>query len=268
MRVLTLLCFVFWSAMAVASPQPTARDVSYGPDPAHMLDVYLPETLARAAPVMVMVHGGAWAKGDKANAAVVGNKAEYYLARGYIFVSVNYRLIPKAYPADQARDVAQALRFVQSQLGAWRGREMVVMGHSAGAHLVALVSADPARYDLAPWQCTILLDSAALDVEAQMSNDPERFLIAAFGTDAASWPAVSPQAQVTGTAAPYLIVCSSKRKSPCDQAESFAQAVIVKGGSAQVAPVALRHRAINVSLGLGHDYTKRVDQFLQSLGLP
>lgn len=268
MRVISLIFALCAAGLAQAAPVPNASDVAYGPDAAQVLDVYLPEAGSARAPVMVMVHGGAWAKGDKASAPALGHKAAYYLDRGYIFVSINYRLIPKAYPVDQAQDVAQALRFVQSKMRAWRGQRMVVMGHSAGAHLVALVSADPARYGVRPWAATILLDSAALDVEAQMADAPSQFMISAFGTDPNVWRDTSPLAQLSDPAAPYLIVCSALRKAPCAQAKEFAAAVTALGGRAQVAPVALRHRAINVTLGLGYDYTQMVDQFLQSQGFP
>ena len=67
------------------------RDVSYGSDPAQKLDVYLPRD-GKQAPILVMVHGGAWMLGDKGNTGVVANKVRHWLPQGYIVVSLNYRM--------------------------------------------------------------------------------------------------------------------------------------------------------------------------------
>ena len=67
------------------------RDVAYGNDPAQRLDVYVPENPARA-PILLMVHGGAWMLGDKANTGVVASKVAYWLPKGYIVASMNYRM--------------------------------------------------------------------------------------------------------------------------------------------------------------------------------
>ena len=73
------------------------RDLAYGSDPAQRLDVYRPGN-AQNAPVIFMVHGGGWARGDKEAAGVVNNKVEHWLPKGYIVVSVGYRLVPQVTP--------------------------------------------------------------------------------------------------------------------------------------------------------------------------
>ncbi len=65
-------------------------------------------------------------------------------------------------------DVARALAAVQARAGEWGGdaSRVVLMGHSAGAHLVALLSADPTRAaaeGAGPWRSAVVLDSAAID---------------------------------------------------------------------------------------------------------
>jgi arylformamidase len=67
------------------------RDVAYGTDPQQRIDVYLPARAGRA-PVVVMVHGGAWMFGDKGGRGVAATKAARWLPRGAIVVSVNYRM--------------------------------------------------------------------------------------------------------------------------------------------------------------------------------
>jgi acetyl esterase/lipase len=248
------------------------RNVAYGPSPAQRMDVYRPAA-ARGAPVLFMVHGGAWIVGDKANANVIANKIPHWLPRGYIFVSVNYRMLPEADPLEQAEDVARALAAAQAKARAWGGdaARFVLMGHSAGAHLVALIAADPAiaaRHGARPWLGTIALDSAAFDVAAIMRAPHLPLYDRAFGQDPQFWRKASPIHRLAAAPAPMLLVCSSRRATPCAQAEAFADKVGAKGGRATVLPVAMTHAEINRNLGLPGRYTEAVDAFLKSLGLP
>lgn len=75
------------------------RDVSYGSDPRQRFDVYLPAQ-PRNAPIILVVHGGGWANGNKDNPGVVENKAAHWLPQGYVLVSTNYRMRPDAAPLD------------------------------------------------------------------------------------------------------------------------------------------------------------------------
>ncbi|MBZ5664150.1 MAG: alpha/beta hydrolase [Acidobacteriia bacterium] len=123
------------------------RNVAYGPGAAYKMDIYLPAH-PKGTAILFMVHGGAWTVGDKTMARVVANKAAHWLPEGFIFVSTDYRLLPAADPLEQANDVAKALAFAQSQAKSWGGdpSRFVLMGHSAGAHLVTLLAADPHNF--------------------------------------------------------------------------------------------------------------------------
>src|SRR4029453_4993064 len=122
------------------------RDLAYGDDPAQALDLYSLPGNGGARPIIVMGHGGAWAFGDKDYRGVVQSKLAHWLPRGYLFVSVNYRMLPAQPVAGQAEDVAGAVAYGQRHAPPWGGdpARLTLMGHSAGAHLVALLSADPA----------------------------------------------------------------------------------------------------------------------------
>ena len=261
----------------VATPAPSLpagvtvqRNVSYGSRTEQRMDVYRPQK-ANKAPIIVMVHGGAWTRGSKVARSVVENKVNHWLPKGYIFVSVDTRLAPNADPLKQASDVAAALARVQDKAPSWGGdpSKVVLMGHSAGAHLVALLSADRSIAEKAgarPWLGTVALDSAAYDVPAIMKlpHHPKLY-DEAFGKDPAFWAKASPVQQAKGSLPPMLLVCSSLRRRSCQEAENFAAKA---GGKAKVLPVALRHGPINVQLGLpGGDYTKSVDAFFGSIGL-
>ena len=243
------------------------RNIAYGPAQSQRLDVYLSAHRAEA-PIIVMVHGGGWVAGDKRNAQVWRQKSAHWTGLGAIFVSVNYRLVPEVTPLDQVADVARAVAMVRAQAAVWGGNpdRIVLMGHSAGAHLVALLAADPARAGLAPWLGTVALDSAAYDVEGLMRDRPSRLYTQAFRTDPALWRAASPLARLQDGVGPLLLVCSQVRRAACPAADRFARAVNARAGTARVLPQPLNHRALNAGLGAPGAYTQAVDAFLEQIG--
>ena len=96
---LVLLCALAMPADAAVPPGVTVlHDVAYGPAKLQTMDVYLPPK-PKAAPAILMVHGGAWAFGDKTNAQVYENKVARWVPRGFIFVSINYPMVPDSDPA-------------------------------------------------------------------------------------------------------------------------------------------------------------------------
>lgn len=248
------------------------RDLEYGSDPLQRLDAYLP-AVAPSGSVLVVVHGGAWALGDKAHRGVVGAKVAHWLAAGVVVVSINYRLLPRAGVLEQAGDVARAIAFVQGRARLWRAdpARLVVLGHSTGAHLAALLAADPslaAAEQATPWLATILLDSATLDVVEFMRAAHRPLHDRAFGADEAGWKALSPLHRLGARPAPFLIVHSSHRSDAGTAARRFAAAVGAVGGRAEIQEAALSHAEINARLGLRNAYTERVDAFLRSVGVP
>lgn len=246
------------------------RDVAYGPDPAQRFDVYVPAKPATGAaplPVIFFVHGGAWANGDKTNSRVLEPKVGHWADQGYIVVSANYRLLPTPV-AQQADDVAAAIAIAQSRAASWGGdpKRFILMGHSAGAHLVALISAGAHTATTPqPWRGAVLLDSAALDVPALMNERHLRLYDRAFGADPQQWAAVSPIAQLAHGTPPMLAVCSSRRRDSCGRADRFAAKATDLGDEVHVLREDLTHMQINATLGAASDYTAQVDAFLQSV---
>ena len=247
------------------------RDVAYGPDSAQRLDVYLPAQ-AQAAPVVFMVHGGAWMVGDKAAAKVVDNKVAHWLPQGVALVSINYRMSRSPRVLDQVDDVARALALVQARASGWGldTRRVLVMGHSAGAHLVALMTSDPAlatAHGTQPWLGTVALDSAALDVPQIMQKRHYGFYDRVFGADPVFWASVSPLQRLQATpVVPMLLVCSSRRSDSCPPAHAFAARAQGLGGTVTVLPVNLSHADVNGTLGLDGPYTRAVDDFARKSG--
>ncbi|MBT9487244.1 MAG: alpha/beta hydrolase [Rubrivivax sp.] len=247
-------------------------DLAYGPDPAQCLDVYRPGRVDKA-PLLFFVHGGGWARGDKAAAAVVGQKVAHWTARGYVVVSVNYRLLPQAQPLEQVEDVARALAWVQRAAPGWGAdpAACLLMGHSAGAHLLTLLAADPAigaGAGARPGRGVVALDTAAFDLVALMEGPHLPLHDQAWGDDPAVWRAGSPIHRLQGRPdAPMLLVCSALRPRVYRQAQQFAARARSFGGAVQVIAVDLSHRELNADLGEDGPYTAAVDDFVQGLGL-
>ncbi len=256
-----------------SSGEPTTyQDVAYGPHPQNKLDVYLPDR-RKDAPIFFMVHGGAWFLGDKAMPAVVENKRRHWVRKGYALVSVNYRMDEPVDPIVQAEDVALALAFVQGRAKEWGAdpNRVVVIGHSAGAHLVSLLAADPTlrkKKGAAPWRGTVALDSAAFDVQRIMQRRHFRFYDRVFGASPDYWRAASPYHRLTGLEAAFLAVCSSERRESCAQARDFMQKAQRLGGSVRVIEVAKSHKELNEELGRPGEYTSEVEAFLRTIDLP
>jgi acetyl esterase/lipase len=95
------------------------------------LDVYTP-TEGKDHPVVVWIHGGGWQAGDKTE---VQTKPQVFVDRGMVFVSINYRLLPKATIKQMAGDLAKAIRWTHDHAKEYGGdpNTIFVMGHSAGA---------------------------------------------------------------------------------------------------------------------------------------
>lgn len=271
--------WIAWGLVGIAhaasgeARQPETRvvhDVAYGSDPRQRFDVYLPPS-PHDAPVIFMVHGGAWAIGDKTNPGVVEDKAAYWLPKGYVLISVNYRMVPEAGPLEQANDVARALAAAQRLATSWGAdpHRFVLMGHSAGAHLVALLGADPALLSAAGAarpRGVVSLDSAAMDV-VQIMEFPRhpRLYDRAFGENPRDWAAASPYHRLRSGALPMLAVCSSRRFDACPQARRLAQKAATLGTRVDVLPQDLSHAEVNRTLGQPSDYTARVSAFIDGL---
>lgn len=245
------------------------RNIAYGGSRDQRLDVYAPAN-AQKAPVIFMVHGGGWTRGSKSAPGVVDAKVAHWLPRGYIFISVDTRLLPSANPLDQAGDVASALAYAQKHATSWGGdpSHFVLMGHSAGAHLVTLLTADPniaGSRGAGPWRATIALDSAAYDVSAIMKKRHLALYDRAFGADPTFWERASPTLRLKTKPVSTLLVCSRRREDSCPAAKEFASRAQTLGSRSEVFPIDLSHAEINGELGDDERYTAVVDAFLRSV---
>ena len=230
-------------------PSVTCRDQSTGPetfayaeragvDPnLTSLDVYLPAG-CDPVPALVWVHGGGWRRGDKALASVDG-KARLADQLGVALVAVNYRLSADGADVvwpDHGDDVAASLAWLRSNgpgIGIDPDR-LALIGHSAGAHLVAVAGTDPTLLtrngaDPTAVRCVIALDSASYTLAADNPLHAH-----AFGTDPEVLAGASPLTLVERNGPPgadFLVVAQGGRLRLASQ-RAFVDAITAAGGSA------------------------------------
>jgi acetyl esterase/lipase len=118
------------------------RDIPYGPAPRQAMDVYRAADATKGLPVVVFFYGGSWQTGRRQDYLFVAAS----LARfGMIAVIPDYRLFPQVVWPAYVKDAAYAVAAVRRQVRDWGGDpdRVFVAGHSAGAHLAALLALDP-----------------------------------------------------------------------------------------------------------------------------
>jgi len=128
------------NVLALVGRYRVTTDIAYAPGPRHGLDVYAPSS-ANAAPVVVFFYGGNWQEGDKAIYRFVGAALA---ARGIVTVIPDYRVYPEVRFPGFLDDGAQAVRWAHDHAASFGGdpSRMVLMGHSAGGHIAAMLTYD------------------------------------------------------------------------------------------------------------------------------
>ncbi|OPZ20841.1 MAG: Carboxylesterase NlhH [candidate division BRC1 bacterium ADurb.BinA364] len=237
------------------------------------LDIYAPPG-ARGLPVLAYVHGGSWSGGDKRSA---GSKAGFFTRAGFVFASLNYRLLPEGRHPNNALDVARAAAWLHDHAAEYGGdpERLFLMGHSAGAHLAALVATNErflrdAGKDLSILKGVIALDTNAYDIATLVENQRRGNLFReVFGADPATLRDASPTAQAApGKGIPPFLIFHTYSPTRGPQAQAFAEALRRAGTSAEVFPATEEnHGEINMTFGTpGDPQTEKTMRFMQSHG--
>jgi acetyl esterase/lipase len=272
-------------ALALATPglsQDVSRNIPYA-DPAHerqILDVYAPAG-AKDLPVVFWIHGGGWQTGDKTS---VQEKPRAFTERGFVFVSTNYRLLPAVDMETIIRDIARSLRWVHEHIAKHGGdpRRVLVMGHSAGAQLAALICTDD-RYlkaENVPFSIVkgcVPVDGDTYDVPAIIETAETRRRVHGqpqakfghrekFGNDPEkhrNFSAVTHVAKGKGIA-PFLILHVSDH--PDTSAQAFRLGSVLKEAGVPVKVFGAKetnHNRLNANLGTeGDPSTKELYDFV------
>jgi acetyl esterase/lipase len=261
-----------------------AQNIAYVDAPADVhrqsLDIYGPsEPAATGRPVLVFIHGGGWSMGDKAGS--LAQKVPWLAKQGWMTVSINYRLSPAVQHPAHIDDVAAAVAWVHDHISAYGGDpdRIVVMGHSAGAHLAALVAADPRRLaahgkPLSTIKAAILLDGAAYDLPSLLGS---KWLPASarkmheqwVGVDPVKWMDASPAHTIeVGSELPEFLILHTARPGGKRQSELLGKRLRAAGGKAVVVECKDdSHSSINRDIGRkGHLATAGVAGVLGRIG--
>jgi arylformamidase len=264
--------------------QEVKRDIPYAEkaDQRQVVDVYSPKN-ATNLPVVFWIHGGGWQTGDKTDVQV---KPQAFMDAGFVFVSTNYRLLPSVDMSTLIRDVARSIRWVHDHIAEHGGdpNRLLIMGHSAGAQLAALICTDD-RYlkaeglSLAITKGCVPVDGDTYDVPAIIETAETRWRVhrlppakfghrEKFGNDPAKhrdFSAVTHVAKDKGIP-PFLILHVAGHPDTTAQAQRLGNVLRDANVSATVfAARETTHSKINADLGKPDDpATKAMFEFVQN----
>lgn len=249
------------------------RDLSYrtvaGVDPAQLtLDVYPVATSGKCAPVVMWVHGGGFRRGDKTGA--IDDKVRLFNAEGWIVVSINYRLTTPTSPQPSYPgpfdDAATAVRWVRDNIAGYGGDpdRLAVLGHSAGASIVASLATDDrllsaASVALSDVSCAGPLDTEQFDLMAmqRLADGEDGSLTPVYGSDPAVLADISPINNIAaGKGIPPMIVASRGSAGRQSIVADFVTTLEAAGVEVVVIDAQnLDHEAVNRSIGAANDQT-------------
>ena len=282
MKCLPLLLVLAAACTSEANAQRVTRDIRYATThERQLLDVYAPDG-AKNLPVVFWIHGGGWQAGDKSLVAI---KPKAFTEAGFVFVSIQHRLLPNVEMGDITRDVAKALGWVHKNIATHGGdpNRLLVMGHSSGGQLAALMCTDD-RYaksegfPLTAIKGCVPVDADTFDIPAIIEVAETRARVhhlplptyghrQKFGNDPAKhrdFSAVTHVASNKGIP-PFLILHIAGHPDTTAQARRFAAVLEAAGISVKiVAGRETTHASINDKLGEPDDpVTKELFAFVK-----
>lgn len=239
-----------------------------------MLDVYAP-TKGKNLPVVVWVHGGGWRRGDRTD---MQKKPQAFVDRGFVFVSISYRFVPSVTVNDISGDVAKAIRWTHDHAKNFGGdpNTIIVMGHSAGAQLAALVCTDD-RYlkaeklPLSIIKACVPVDGDTYDVPLQIKTVEEKRAKSyrmTFGDEASQKNLSSVTHVAKGKhIPPFLILHVAEHPETKMQSQRLVKVLQGAGIAAKAYPAeGKNHTTINNDLGLADDRaTQEMFSFLSAV---
>ncbi|KAI9032828.1 Alpha/Beta hydrolase protein [Phycomyces nitens] len=163
-------------------------------DPLGEIDVYNPNDVNPAMPLMVFVHGGAWVSEDKSDHVDLGLA---WTKLGMVVAIPNYKLSPREYTRESivhpahCNDIAKAIKYLAETVA--KDRPIYISGHSAGAHIITTLLLDPV-YSIAPLVKGAVGIDGIYDIPLLLRTFPSyiSFIKAAFGDDDKKYLEYSP----------------------------------------------------------------------------
>lgn len=226
------------------------------------LDIYMPKKGSKS-PVIIWVHGGLWAFGDKSD---VGIKPDFFTSKGYIFVSINHRLSPDIKHPGHMQDVAHALVWVYNNIVHYSGdpEKIFLMGYASGAQMSVMITVnkkylDEAQGSLDMIKGVISVDGLGFDVAKIIpdnNNKVKDWCLDTFGLTEKEWQEASPVTHIKpGIKVPPMFVAYSGVQTPTESdAMNLAKKFKDSGVSIQV-----KHYAKKNSLSIHREFGKEGD---------
>jgi acetyl esterase/lipase len=262
-------------AMAPSHAAVVTRGVSIGSG--LKVDIHAPDSVKRKGflgfgrnkvPVIVYVHGGGWIRGSREK---VYQLPKFANQRGWMVVSIDYRPVPRTNIDGQVSDVTRGIAWVQRSIGSYGGdpKRIVIMGHSAGSHLVAMIAA---KGKIRGLRGVIANDVQAYDMVAYggMRGSLPHVYASAFGSNPANWVRWSPVTYVRKARGlpPHLIMHSGGNITERRRALSRGYAAELRRRGAKVTMFDGRrytHGAIMSRIGSSPEVTRAVERFLKGV---
>jgi arylformamidase len=284
MKQLTRL-FIALAIAPLAQAENVSRNIPYAvpANERQMLDVYAPEN-AKNLPVVFWIHGGGWQVGDKTS---VQAKPKGFVDKGYVFVSTNYRFLPNVDMESIVGDIAKSIHWVHDHIAEYGGdpKRLLVMGHSAGAQLAALICTDD-RYlkaeglslaiikgcvpvDGDTYDVPLMIETSAARRKALGQPDPKFGHFEKFGSDPVKHRDFSAVNHVTREKGipPFLLLCVGDHPDTSAQAQRLGSVLTEAGIAAKVFGAKdTNHSKIDENLGLPEDpSTKALFEFADEM---
>lgn len=122
-----------------------ARDIRFGPNPRHGLDLYVPRHPRGPLPLCIFVHGGGWDSGDRREYSFAGRALA---SLGFLVACADYRVFPEAVFPAFVEDLGAAANWLIDHAGDYGGdpQRLFLVGHSAGAYNAVIFALEPERF--------------------------------------------------------------------------------------------------------------------------
>ncbi|NXI69282.1 KFA formamidase, partial [Anseranas semipalmata] len=214
----------------------TMLHVPYGDGDGEKLDIYFPTDSSETFPVFVYIHGGYWQCLSK---DASGFAAPALVSRGVAVVAVGYDIAPKGHMDAMVLQVRRSLAFLVKQYSRIRG--VYLCGHSAGAHLAAMVlSTDWTEFGVAPDIRGAVLVSGVYDLEPILHTYVNDALNMSREVAQRNSPILCVTQAVPAAAACEVLVAVAQHDSPefRRQSQEYSQALRSAGWSVSLLDLA------------------------------
>lgn len=192
--LIVVIGITFYFFQHVSGQEVKESNLKYGNNRMQTLDLFTPKVRnGEKIPVIIYAHGGGWGGGDKSN---VSAKPDFFTKKGYSFISINYRLFPKATYEEMANDITNAIKWVYDKANHYQfdRTKINLMGHSAGGHLIMLVASNPTYLNKVGLSPEIINSVVNIEGPLDLTDFINRFgrYKKVFGNDQEVWKKASP----------------------------------------------------------------------------